>query len=286
MPSAAHDTACAAAAAEGIPVESWLGQIIRYRGSRERDADLDIVRDAAPAKAGRACETGGDRAAAADIGSPAPRGAATVPIGALRPSSLVPSRRPDGREIRACQAGFARTGCFPPIIVRPGDGVGGALGKVFEIVAGEPSWRAALQSRCVDVPVVIRDLSDCEALICGLQDALRRRALTALAEAACYRRLMDVFAVPLDAVAAAAGREAAHVSAMAQLVDLPAAVRRMIAEGTLSVLHARVLGEAPDPEVLAWEVAADGLDIFQTEARVRAAIRHARRRPPGLGGAA
>lgn len=285
IPSAAHDTACAAAAAEGIPVDSWLGQVIRYGGSRERNANLGQARDTTPVAAERALGPVDERAAAA-ADSPAPRGVATIPIGALRPSSLLPSRRPNAREIRACLAGFARTGRFPPIIVRPGGGAGEGTDRVFEIIAGEPSWRAALQSRCAEMPVAIRDLSDREALIFGLQDALLRRALTPLVEAACYRRLIDVFAVSADTVAAAVGRETAYVSAVARLVDLPDAVQQLIAEGALSLFHARVLHEAPDPEMLAWEVAANGLDIFQTEARVRAAIRQAGRWPPRHGGAA
>jgi ParB family chromosome partitioning protein len=196
-----------------------------------------------------------------------------VPIAAIRPGALQPRRRFAEAELDGLAQSIREQGMLQPLLVRP---LGG--GSDFELVAGERRWRAAQRVGLHEVPVVIRTLGDPEAIEVALVENLQREDLSALEEAAAYRRLIDEFGRTQAALADAVGRSRSHVANTLRLLSLPEAVRCRLDDGTLSAGHARALLAAADPTALAGEIVRRGLNVRATEQLVRRR-QGSRRRP-------
>jgi len=152
-------------------------------------------------------------------------------------------------------------GILQPILVRPWP----EDPEMFEIIAGERRWRAAQAALLHDVPVIIRDLSDREALEVALIENLQRQDLSPLEEAEGYRRLMDDFSHTQEELAKTVGKSRSHVANTMRLLALPPRVKQLLDEGSLTAGHARALLTCGDPVGLAEQVVAKGLNVRQTE---------------------
>jgi ParB family chromosome partitioning protein len=120
--------------------------------------------------------------------------------------------------------------------------------------------------------VVIRDLSHSAALEVSLVENIQRQDLTPLEEAEGYRRLMDEFEHTQEQLALAIGKSRSHVANMVRLLSLPDPVKEMLDDGRLTAGHARALLTLPDPEKLAKEIVAKGLNVRQAEQLAQRAI--------------
>ncbi len=189
----------------------------------------------------------------------------TVPVEFLRPGASQPRRHFDKTEINALADSIRTKGVLQPLIVREDSQNPGA----YEIIAGERRWRAAQVAKLHEVPVVIRDMSDREALEVGLVENIQREDLTPLEEAAGYRRLMDEFDHSQEVLGKIIGKSRSHVANTLRLLGLPDQVKAMIDEAKLSAGHGRALLGADDPVALAGVVVAKGLNVRQTEGLVR-----------------
>lgn len=150
-------------------------------------------------------------------------------------------------------------GILQPILVRP-------KGKnKYEIVAGERRWRAAQAAGLHEVPVVIKELSDAEALEISIIENIQRHDLNPVEEAIGYQRLMDEFSHTQNALGKALGKSRSHIANMLRLLSLPEGVQKLMREGAISMGHARALITAENPDALARLVVKDGLSVRQTE---------------------
>jgi len=127
------------------------------------------------------------------------------------------------------------------------------------------------------VPVIIREMTDREALEIALVENLQREDLNPLEEAEALARLSEEFGHTQDEVAKAVGKSRSHVANTMRLLSLPKAVRRLLESGALSAGHARALLALQDPAPVAEEVVRRGLNVRATEALVR---RRATQRAP------
>ncbi len=191
----------------------------------------------------------------------------SIPIEHLAPHPNQPRQRFDEAEIESLAASIREKGIVQPLVVRPADGGD----TPYQIVAGERRWRAAQRAGLHELPALVRHLSDAESIEIALVENLQRRDLGALEEAAAYRRLIREFDHRQEDVAQALGKSRSHVANMVRLLDLPAPVQDLIADGTLSAGHGRALLAAADPAELAKTVVRLGLTVRQTEALVRRA---------------
>jgi ParB family chromosome partitioning protein len=139
----------------------------------------------------------------------------------------------------------------------------------YEIVAGERRWRAAQAARLHEVPVIVRELGDRDALEIALVENVQRQDLAPLEEAEGYRRLVEEFQHTQEALAQIVGKSRSHITNMLRLLGLPEPVRRLLDDGSLSAGHARALIGAADPVRIAEDVVRRGLNVRQTEALVR-----------------
>jgi ParB family chromosome partitioning protein len=120
-----------------------------------------------------------------------------------------------------------------------------------------------------EVPVVVQDLSDQDALEIALIENLQREDLTAIEEADGYQRLMDEFGHTQDALAKQLGKSRSHVANMLRLLKLPAPVQNLIQIGSISAGHARALVGARNPQELADQIISKGLSVRQIESLVQ-----------------
>jgi ParB family chromosome partitioning protein len=188
----------------------------------------------------------------------------TVGIDQLRRSPLNP-RRDFGDEELAELADSIRTkGLLQPIIVRPDAGSGG-----YEIVAGERRWRAAQRAGIHQVAVIVRELSDQEVLEVALIENVQRTDLNAIEEATGYNDLTERFGYTQEQLADVIGKSRSHIANTLRLLKLPAAVRALLADGSLTAGHARALVGREDAEALAQRIVAQDLNVRAVEALVQ-----------------
>ncbi len=152
-------------------------------------------------------------------------------------------------------------GVLQPILVRPSK----VSPDTYEIVAGERRWRASQRAQLHEVPVVIREMDDAQALQIALIENLQRHDLNPIEEAKGYQRLIDDFGHKAEDVGEVIGKSRSHVVNMVRLLQLPNSVQVMVMQGDITAGHARALLKAPNPTLLAQEVMSKGLSVRQTE---------------------
>lgn len=195
------------------------------------------------------------------------RSSRTVAVDQLRPGRFQPRRLMSESGIEELARSIADRGILQPLLVRRHPLEEGA----FEIIAGERRWRAAQRAQVHEVPVVVKELTDGEALEIALVENLQRQDLTPLEEAEGYRRLMEEFAHTQEDLARTVSKSRSHVTNMMRLLSLPDPVKSLVDQGKLSAGHARALISAADPVAAAEEVVKRGLNVRQTESMVKSA---------------
>ena len=129
--------------------------------------------------------------------------------------------------------------------------------------AGVPPSRAKLH----DVPVVVREMSDSEALEVAIVENVQRADLNAIEEGAAYHELMDRFQYTQDKIAKEVGKSRPHVANTLRLLKLPESVKVMVRDGRLTAGHARTLLGVADPEARAREIVEGALNVREAEQR-------------------
>jgi len=146
----------------------------------------------------------------------------------------------------------------------------------YEIVAGERRWQAAKLAGLENIPVIVRELSDSQAVAVALIENIQREELTSAEEARALKRLIEEFSLTHAEVAESVGRSRAAVSNLIRLVDLPESVVDLIDSKKISMGHARALlglEEDTERERLGELVAERGLSVRETENLVRKALK-------------
>jgi ParB family transcriptional regulator, chromosome partitioning protein len=206
-----------------------------------------------------------------------PRGQRRVPTGALRPNARNPRRVFDGVELDELAASLRERGIIQPIVVRPDR----EAANSYEIIAGERRWRAAQRAGLHDVPVVIIDATDAEALQLAIIENVQRADLNALEEAEGYHALMEQFSNTQEDVARIVGKSRSYIANTLRLLKLSDPVKAHIHSGKLSAGHARMLVGFADAEQLAEEIIARDLNVRQVEALARERARGKERKARG-----
>lgn len=205
----------------------------------------------------------------------ASRGGGTLPISLMQASAFQPRREIQQQPLEELAASIKTSGVIEPIVVRalPAGTVGVAR---YEIVAGERRWRAAQLAGLSDIPVIVRQLSDKEAVAVALIENIQREDLTAAEEARALKRLIGEFSLTHQEVADAVGRSRAAVTNLIRLLDLPESVLKLVDSKRISMGHARALLGLDDEaaqERLAHVIADRELSVRETEKLVQHAAR-------------
>jgi len=176
-----------------------------------------------------------------DVGgeSPAerPRGQRKLPIDSLRPNARNPRRSFANAELDELASSLRARGIIQPIVVRPQRGVSDG----YEIIAGERRWRAAQRAGLHEVPVIVIEATDAEALQLAIIENVQRADLNPLEEAEGYRALIDEFGNSQEEIARIVGKSRSYVANTLRLLRLPEPVKAYIHAGKLDAGHARML---------------------------------------------
>jgi ParB family transcriptional regulator, chromosome partitioning protein len=204
-----------------------------------------------------------------DVGgeSPAerPRGQRRLPTGSLRPNARNPRRVFATTELDELAASLRERGIIQPIVVRS---LRGAADN-FEIIAGERRWRAAQRAGLHEVPVVVIEATDAEALQLAIIENVQRADLNPLEEADGYRALIEEFGNSQEEIAKIVGKSRSYVANTLRLLKLSDLVKAYIHDGRLTAGHARMLVGEPNAEKLADEIVARNLNVRDVEAMAR-----------------
>jgi ParB family transcriptional regulator, chromosome partitioning protein len=198
-----------------------------------------------------------------------------LPIELLKPNPRNPRRMFADAEIDELAASIRQRGIIQPILVRTIRGAPDA----YEIIAGERRWRAAQRAGMHDVPVVLLEVGDREALELAIIENVQRTDLNPLEEAMGYQALMEEFGHSQDELAKTVGKSRPHVTNTLRLLNLPDLVKAYLSENKISAGHARALLGQPDPEALARQVLDKGLNVRQLEALTQDRARKAGKAP-------
>jgi ParB family chromosome partitioning protein len=191
---------------------------------------------------------------------PTARSQRKIPIEFIRANPRNPRKLFSDADLTELTDSIRGRGIIQPIVVRlrgPDN---------YEIIAGERRWRAAQRAGLHDVPVVVLDASDAEALELAIIENVQRTDLNPLEEATGYQVLAAEFNHSQEAIAKIVGKSRSHVANTLRLLKLPDAVKAYINAGKLSAGHARALINQSDPEAVAREIVSKWLNVRQVEA--------------------
>jgi len=152
----------------------------------------------------------------------------------VKVNSNQPRKHYDDERLSELIASVKEKGVLQPILVREKDGG-------YEVIAGERRLRAARALNMEEVPVVIKEVSDQEALVLALIENIQREELNPIEEADAYKRLLEDYSFTQEDVARSVGKDRSTISNILRLLKLPEEIQRSIAKGAISEGHARAL---------------------------------------------
>ena len=193
------------------------------------------------------------------------QGKSTLRISEIEPNRLQPRKDFDEEAIASLADSIKDHGLLQPIVVRP-------YGRAYQIVAGERRWRAARVAGLGEVPVVIKEFSDSEAMQIALIENLQRENLNPVEEALGYRELSEKYDMTQESIAEMTGRSRSAVTNAIRILGLPDEVLEMIRNGQVSTGHAKVL-LALDDEKIIKELAAQVADGVLTVRALENAVK-------------
>lgn len=186
----------------------------------------------------------------------------------LTPNTYQPRVQFDDGRLEELAQSIKSNGIIQPIVVRK-------VGDAYHIIAGERRWRAAQRAGLLKVPVVVRHVApgqEQSILEMALIENIQRENLNPIDEALAYRRLADEFHLTQEAIATAVGKDRATVANFVRLLRLPEEVRAEVANGSLSMGHARALlalSDEADQRRVARDIVSRGLSVRETESVIR-----------------
>jgi ParB family chromosome partitioning protein len=188
-------------------------------------------------------------------------GVKKLPVEFIIANRANPRRTFDNDQLEELTNSIREKGVMQPLLVRPSDDP-----NIFEIIAGERRWRAAQKAGLHEVPVIVRDVGDKEALELAIIENVQRADLNPLEEAMGYGQLIEQFDYTQQDLAQVIGKSRSHVANTLRLLKLPEDVRGMVSSGALTAGHARTLITAEDPTTLARQIVSGGLSVREAEA--------------------
>ena len=200
-----------------------------------------------------------------DVLKPESSGTTYVPITSVENNSAQPRKVFDDAALGQLAESIAQHGIIQPLTVRK------LNSGYYQIIAGERRWRAARLAGLSEVPVIVIEADDRKAAELAMIENLQREDLTPIEEAAGFRTLISQYHMTQEEAANRVGKSRSAVTNALRLLELEAAVQKLVQEGTLSAGHARALVVLPAALQIraADAIVAGGLSVRQTEALVK-----------------
>ena len=189
-----------------------------------------------------------------------------LPVELISPNPRQPRRRFDRDSLDSLAGSLRERGVLQPVLVRP------RPGGTYELVAGERRWRAAGIAGLANIPAIVREREDAQALEVALIENMAREDLNPVDEARACAALVEELGLTREDVGRRVGRSRVAVSNLVRLLDLPDEVLELLQQGALSEGHGRALLLADDHgarRTLARSAAEEGWSVRLTEERAR-----------------
>ena len=187
----------------------------------------------------------------------------TLPLREIEPDPGQPRKTFDDETLAELSASIAEHGLLQPIAVRPKPSGG------YLIVAGERRWRASRMAGLTEVPVIVKDVADEQAMELALVENLQREDLDPVEEAAGIRELMTRCDLTQEQAARKLGKSRSALANSLRLLSLPETVLELLKSGFITIGHAKVVLSLPTPELqeeAAQMIADNQLNVRQAEA--------------------
>ena len=187
----------------------------------------------------------------------------TLPLREIEPDPGQPRKTFDDETLAELSASIAEHGLLQPIAVRPKPSGG------YLIVAGERRWRASRMAGLTEVPVIVKDVTDEQAMELALVENLQREDLDPVEEAAGIRELMTRYDLTQEQAARKLGKSRSALANSLRLLSLPETVLELLKSGFITIGHAKVVLGLPTPELqeeAAQMIADNQLNVRQAEA--------------------
>jgi ParB family transcriptional regulator, chromosome partitioning protein len=232
-----------------------------------------LIREPEVVQSGQPVTTAGTAAAAVAPASIAPGAPLQIDIDLIDPSPYQPRTRFSEATLEELAQSIRTSGIIQPLVVR-------RVGPRYQLIAGERRWRASQRAELLRVPVILREVTDEQALELTLVENIQREDLNPIEQARAFERLMDEFHLTQDEVAARTGKDRATVANSVRLLSLEAPLLAWIEEGRITAGHGRALLGIEDRKLrydLAQKASRGRLTVRQLE---RMATRRTRARAP------
>ena len=207
-----------------------------------------------------------EAAASAPAELPSPLDAVTLPISAILPNPDQPRSDFDQEKLNELAQSILANGIIQPITVRPiGD-------EKYELIAGERRWRAAHIARLTEIPVYIRHIEHDHVLELALIENIQRADLNPVDTARAFRQLIDQHDLSHDQLAERTGKDRSTITNFLRLLKLTEPVLQELADGRITVGHARALLNLSDPagqESACRHIIDRGLSVRETESYIK-----------------
>lgn len=192
----------------------------------------------------------------------------SLEIDLIKNNSFQPRKNYDESKLESLKSSIKEKGVLQPILVRQS-------GNGYEVIAGERRLRAAKALNFQKVPVIVKNVTDREALVLALVENIQREELNDIEEAQGLKRLIEEFNFTHESVAQSVGRDRVTVTNLLRLLKLPQDIQDYVVHGKISGGHARALLGLPDAmsqKKMADEVVSKGLSVRRVEALIKMVI--------------
>ncbi len=186
---------------------------------------------------------------------------AYIDINDIRPNSNQPRKVFDEEKLEELAVSIEEHGLIQPVVLRKSE-------NGYEIVAGERRWRAARKTGIRKLPCIIRELTDEENMLLAIIENMQREDLNPIEEAEGISQMIDTYGLTQEQVSKSVGKSRPYITNCLRLLKLIPEVRELVADGSISIGHAKALVSVSDEErqlSIAKKVVREGLSVRQTE---------------------
>lgn len=184
-----------------------------------------------------------------------------IPINEIRSNPFQPRRVFDQEKLEELSQSIKEHGLFQPIIVKKSI-------KGYELVAGERRTKAAKLAGFTEIPAIIKDYTDEEMMEVALLENIQREDLNPIEEAEAYDNIIKKSSLTQEQLAKKVSKSRSYITNVLGLVSLPEEVKTLVAEGKISMAHAKILSKMEDPMYvtsLAYRIVNTGMSVRELE---------------------
>ncbi|MCR4917917.1 MAG: ParB/RepB/Spo0J family partition protein [Alphaproteobacteria bacterium] len=197
-----------------------------------------------------------------------------IPLAQIGVNPDQPRKTFNESDLAELAASIREKGVLQPILLRSVSG----RPYLYEIVAGERRYRASKMAGLSEIPALVKNLADDNAMEIALIENVQRENLNPMEEAAAYVNLMTKCKYTMEDVSRLIGKSESYIRNFLRLNSLPDSVKKMVEQGELSASHARAIAVAENPEVLARQIVENKMSVADTESMMKGAKRSSKSR--------